>query len=103
MTYGDPAPSPLTVIAHTSVVHFDLREFLYDGSLHWYRKAELADPNVAFLKPWCQEDTLYPDRHPRLEVRQRGVPDRRNAPFKGPCRTCTALSDYAHAHRGEFR
>lgn len=89
------------VIAHASAVHFLLRTFIYDGALHFYRKSELADPDVAFLMPWCQEGSLYPDRHPRLEIsthEQKTV----TRP-KGPCRTCTALWDYANDHRGEFR
>jgi hypothetical protein len=92
------------VVAHASAVHFQLRVFLYNGSLHFYRKTELADPDVAFLKPWCQEDTLYPDHHPRIEVSAHEMPEQRTATWpQGPCRRCTALWDYANAHRGEFR
>lgn len=93
------------VIAYASVVHFELREFIYDGSLHFYRKAELADPDVAFLTPWCAEsDPFYPARHVREEVRKHVTPRlRTDAQAVGPCRTCAALWDYANAHRGEFR
>jgi hypothetical protein len=47
---------------------FATREFLDDEFLHLYRKAELADPGCQWLVPWCQEDDLYPDRPPRVEV-----------------------------------
>jgi hypothetical protein len=92
------------VRAYASAIHFELRMFIYDGGLHFYRKAELADPGVAFLKPWCQEGALYPDRHPRIEISARADPDGRSTTWPtGPCRMCTVLWDYANAHRGEFR
>jgi hypothetical protein len=47
---------------------FALREFPEDGQAHLYRKRELADPGIEWLIPWCQEDELYPARHPRDEV-----------------------------------
>jgi hypothetical protein len=47
---------------------FVTREFLEDGAFHLYRKSDLADPACQWLVPWCQEDSLYPDRHPRVEV-----------------------------------
>jgi hypothetical protein len=94
----------LTVVAHASAVHFELREFLYDGSLHWYRKAELANPAIEYLTPWCAEqEPWYPMRHPRLEVSGMVGFNQRVFRPKGPCPTCVALWDYAIAHRGEFQ
>jgi hypothetical protein len=95
----------MSVVARTSAIHFVLREFIYDGSLHFYRKAELADPEVKHLTPWCAEDEpFYPARHARQEVHLHGAPDQRTGDRAvGSCRTCTALWDYANAHRGEFR
>jgi hypothetical protein len=95
-----PSRAAGQVVAHASAVHFALRSFLYQGALHFYRKTELADPGVVFLTPWCQEDSLYPDRHPRIEISSHAAAEQRTAT---PCRTCTALWDYANAHRGEFR
>ncbi len=39
------------------------------GLVHDYLKRELADPSWEWLIPRCQDSRMYPDRHPRIEMR----------------------------------
>src|SRR4030081_2727566 len=41
------------------------REYRMDMQLHLYRRARLDDPAYRNLIPLCQENEMYPARHPR--------------------------------------
>jgi hypothetical protein len=39
-----------------------------DMQLHLYRREQLADSRFVYLISLCQENEMYPDRHPRNMV-----------------------------------
>jgi hypothetical protein len=82
--------------SRAKVMDFVLRECLEDGSVHFYRKAELADPGIETLVPWCQLDELYPARHPRIEVVSRFVKSNQM------CSPCYLTAEASRQTRGGF-
>jgi hypothetical protein len=44
------------------------REYRMDMQLHLYRRAQLDDPEYRYLISLCQENEMYPARHPRYLV-----------------------------------
>jgi hypothetical protein len=54
---------------------FTLRKDVYGCKVHYFRKRDLADPDIEWLIPWCSEDAMYPQRIPHDEVTIEGVGD----------------------------
>jgi hypothetical protein len=72
-----------TRLTHVST-DFALRAYLYGNVSHFYRKRDLADPELEWLIPWCEEDDSYPDRHARAELKLSAA-----IPTKPWCPRCT--------------
>lgn len=73
---------------------FLVRGYVLDDQLHFYFKAELADPGYETLIPWCQADEMYPERHPRVEV------PRHYMASHGFCLDCSKAFERAEAAIG---
>jgi len=78
-----------------SIGDYLIRGYLLDQRLHFYLKAELANPAFEFLVPMCGEDPMYPQRHPRVEVPRQFI--RTN----GFCVPCAVAYEDSEEHRGE--
>jgi hypothetical protein len=61
------------------------RKYRGDMQLHLYRRARLADSEHAYLIHLCQENELYPARHPRNMV---GINEPSSQGFCDRCRSC---------------
>jgi hypothetical protein len=46
----------------------ETREYRIDTQLHLYRRAHLADTELCYLVPLCEENAEYPERHSRNMV-----------------------------------
>jgi hypothetical protein len=68
---------------------FLVRGYPLDGRHHFYLKVELADPAYETLVPWCQADEMYPERHPRVEVKSGYIATR------GFCLGCSVAYELA--------
>ena len=50
------------------VADYVARECEEDWQVHAYAKADLADPEIGFLIPYCSPDWRYPVRHERSAI-----------------------------------
>lgn len=64
------------------------------GMVHDYLKVELADPAMRWLIPRCQEASMYPARHPLMEMRK---------PRPGRDHECSACVSFRSSGRIEGR
>lgn len=60
---------PLTWIPPSTVTRWEWRLFEADGWAHLYRVAELENPRLVMLLPWCLLTAPFPLEHDRASIR----------------------------------
>jgi hypothetical protein len=61
------------------------REYRLDMQLHLYRRDHIADARFHYVIPLCQENAMYPARHPRDMV---GINQLSGTGFCDRCSSC---------------
>lgn len=67
--------------------HWEWRQFEADGWAHLYRVAELRNPRLELLRPWCLLGQRFPLEHDRASIGLRPMLNRRRGCI---CPACAA-------------
>jgi hypothetical protein len=62
-----------------------MREYRVDTQLHLYRREHLADTQLRYVVPLCEENTVYAGRHLRTMV---GLEEPTSYGFCDRCSSC---------------